>query len=172
LYRVLGISLNKSTKSFPACLHDFFGEKFFNPKMQRKNPLEDRKPRIRLTRGVQVGTKMACADNTGAKVLQVIGVKGCGGILNRYPAASVGDVVVCSVKKGRPDMRKKVVLCVLIRQKKTWRRRDGSHICFEDNAAVVITNKGDPKGTQISGPVPREVADIWPKISTHAPAII
>ena len=140
--------------------------------MLSKNPLEDKKPRIRSTCGVQVGTRMACADNTGAKVLQIIGVKGVHGRLNKLPAASVGDVVPCSVKKGKPDMRKKVVLCVVIRQKKSWRRRDGSHICFEDNAAVVITNKGDMKGTQISGPVPREVADTWPKISSHARGII
>lgn len=140
--------------------------------MPSKHILEDRRPKIRSTCGVQVGTRVACADNTGAKIMQIIGVKGVRGRLNRLPAASVGDVVLCSVKKGRPDMRKKIVLCVVIRQKKAWRRRDGSHICFEDNAAVVITNKGDPKGTQIAGPVPREVADIWPKISSNAPAII
>lgn len=140
--------------------------------MPSKNILEDRRQRIRTTTGVQVGTRMACADNTGAKLLQVIGVKGVHGRLNKLPAASVGDVVLCSVKKGKPDMRKKTVLCVVIRQKKSWRRRDGSHICFEDNAGVVVTNKGDMKGTQISGPVPREVADIWPKISSHAPGII
>lgn len=141
--------------------------------MPAKHILEERRrSRIQLTCGVQVGTQMTCADNTGAKILQVIGVKGVRGRLNTLPAASIGDVVLCSVKKGKPDMRKKIVLCVVIRQKKSWRRRDGSHICFEDNAAVVITNKGDLKGSQISGAVPREVADIWPKISSHAPGII
>ncbi|RVD91601.1 60S ribosomal L23 [Tubulinosema ratisbonensis] len=140
--------------------------------MPSKNALEDRKPRTRMTKGVQVGTTLIAADNSGARILSVIGVLGVHGRLNRLPAACVGDVVVCSVKKGKPEMRKKIFPCVLVRQKKSWRRKDGSHISFEDNAVVVITKQGDMKGTQISGPVPREVADIWPKISSHAPGII
>lgn len=140
--------------------------------MRAELKLEDKKSRRKCTRGVQVGTMLACADNTGAKQLLMIGVKGTHGRLNKLPSASVGDVVLCSVKKGKPDIRKTVVLCVVIRQRKSWRRRDGSHVCFEDNAAVLINAKGEMKGTQISGPVPREVADMWPKISSNAPGII
>lgn len=140
--------------------------------MPGKNAMEDKKNRTKMTKGVQVGTTLIAADNSGAKILCVIGVLGVHGRLNRLPAACVGDVVVCSVKKGKPEMRKKVFPCVLVRQKKAWKRKDGSHICFEDNAAVVITKQGEMKGTQISGALPREAADLWPKISSHAPGII
>lgn len=129
------------------------------------------RPRQRMTRGVQVETLMKCADNSGAKILRCIGVKGYKGRLNRLPAAAPGDICVVSVKKGKPDLRKKVHLAILIRQKKIWRRQDGSHIGFEDNAAVLINNKGEPRGAQIAGPLPREVADMWPKIASQASSI-
>lgn len=139
---------------------------------KRKNPFNDRKPRTRLTKGVQVGTRFRCADNSGARELLCIGVKGVHGRLNRLPAASIGDVVTCCVKSGKPEMKKEIVLAVIIRQKRAFARRDGTRICFDENAGVIITEKGDLKGSQISGPVPREVADIYPKISSHAPSII
>ena len=64
------------------------------------------------------------------------------------------------------------MLCVVIRQAMPWRRKDGSHITFGQNSAVIITGKGELKGSQINGAVPREVADMFPKISSHAAAII
>lgn len=130
-----------------------------------------RKPRHKMTKGVQVETLLKCADNSGAKILRCIGVKGYRGRLNRLPAAAPGDICVVSVKKGKPDLRKKVHYAVLIRQKKIWRRLDGSHVCFDDNAAVLINNKGELRGAQIAGPVPREVADMWPKIASQASSI-
>ncbi|EJW03392.1 hypothetical protein EDEG_02249 [Edhazardia aedis USNM 41457] len=138
-----------------------------------KNAKENKRVcRRRMTRGVQVGTVMNCADNTGAKVVKIIAAKGYGGRLNRLPSASPGDIVICTVKKGKPDIRKKVVPVVVIRQKKVWRRKEGLHIGFEDNAGIVILPNGDIKGTQIAGPVPREVSEMWPKISSQASAII
>lgn len=136
-----------------------------------KQPLENLKNRIRLTRGIQVGTILQCADNSGAKMLKVIGVKGIRGRLNRLPSATLGDVIVCSVVKGKPDLRKKIVLAVPIRQKQIIRRSDGLHVYFSDNAAVLITNKGELRGTQINGPVGREACDLWPKLSSQASSV-
>lgn len=127
--------------------------------------------RYRMTPGVQTGTVLTCADNGGAKIIKLISVKGAKTRLNRLAFASPGDVIVTSVKKGKPDMRKKVVPAVLIRQRKSWRRKDGLFVSFEDNAAVVLTPKGDVKGTAISGPVAKECAELWPKISSMASCI-
>lgn len=72
-----------------------------------------------------------CADNTGAKNLYIISVKGIKGVLNRLPSAGVGDMVLATVKKGKPELRKKVMPAVVIRQKKAWRRKDGIFLYFE-----------------------------------------
>ena len=73
--------------------------------------------------------------------------------LNRIPAASVGDVVLCSVKKRKPDLKKKVLVEVIKRQRKAWRRLDGTFVHFQDNAGVIITNKCEMNGSIITGPV-------------------
>merc|ERR1711982_182633 len=84
-----------------------------------------------------------CADNTGAKNLYIIAVGGIRGRLNRLPAAACGDMVLATVKKGKPELRKKVMPAVVIRQRKTFRRKDGQFLYFEDNAGVIVNNKGD-----------------------------
>ena len=83
------------------------------------------------------GAVMNCCDNSGARNLYIISVKGCGARLNRLPAAGVGDMVMATVKKGKPDLRKKVMPAVVVRQSKPWRRADGVYLYFEDNAGVV-----------------------------------
>ena len=80
-------------------------------------------------------------------------VKGWGSRLNRLPKASPGDFVLATVKKGKPELRKKVHLACIIRQRKQWRRSDGVMIYFEDNAGVIVNTKGEMKGSQILGPV-------------------
>ncbi len=80
---------------------------------------------------------MNCADNSGARNLYIISVKGIGARLNRLPAAGVGDMVMATVKKGKPELRKKVMPAVVVRQSKPWRRADGVYLYFEDNAGVV-----------------------------------
>ncbi|MCP6116823.1 uL14 family ribosomal protein, partial [Klebsiella pneumoniae] len=90
-----------------------------------------------------MGAVINCADNTGAKNLYVIAVQGIKGRLNRLPAAGSGDMIVATVKKGKPELRKKVMPAVVIRQRKPFRRRDGVFIYFEDNAGVIVNNKGD-----------------------------
>ena len=80
---------------------------------------------------------MNCCDNSGARNLYIISVKGIGARLNRLPAAGVGDMVMATVKKGKPELRKKVHPAVVVRQSKPWRRADGVYLYFEDNAGVV-----------------------------------
>jgi large subunit ribosomal protein L23e len=82
----------------------------------------------------------------GAKNLYIISVKGIKGRLNRLPAAGVGDMVMATVKKGKPELRKKVHPAVVIRQRKSYRRKDGVFLYFEDNAGVIVNNKGEMKG--------------------------
>uniref|UniRef100_A0A8C0MEH4 Large ribosomal subunit protein uL14 n=1 Tax=Canis lupus familiaris TaxID=9615 RepID=A0A8C0MEH4_CANLF len=112
--------------------------------------------KFRISLGLPVGAVINCADNTGAKNLYIISVKGIKGRLNRLPAAGVGDMVMATVKKGKPELRKKVHPAVVIRQRKSYRRKDG------------VNNKGEMKGSAITGPVAKECADLWPSsISFH-----
>jgi large subunit ribosomal protein L23e len=87
--------------------------------------------KFRMSLALPVGAVVNCADNTGAKNLYVISVKGVKGRLNRLPAAAVGDMVMATVKKGKPDLRKKVMPAVIVRQRKPWRRKDGVFMYFE-----------------------------------------
>ena len=91
----------------------------------------------------------------------------------RHPTCGVGDLIMVTVKKGKPEMRKQVVFAVIVRQKKEYRRPDGVRIKFEDNAAVVLKDdKGNPKGTIFKGPISKEAAARWPGISKVASIII
>merc|ERR1739842_271609 len=98
--------------------------------------------KFRISLGLPVGAIMNCADNTGAKNLYIIAVQCIKGRLNRLPAAAVGDMVMATVKKGKPDLRKKVHPAIVVRQRKAWRRRDGVFLMFEDNAGVIVNPKG------------------------------
>jgi large subunit ribosomal protein L23e len=107
--------------------------------------------KFRITLGLPQGAVINCADNTGAKNLFMISVKGYGGRLNRLPAAAVGDMIICTVKKGKPELRKKVMAAVVVRQRRAWKRPDGYFIYFEDNAGVLVNPKGEMKGSAITG---------------------
>ena len=128
--------------------------------------------KMRVTLALPVGARINCADNTGAKILYIMAVSRFGARLNRLPAASIGDMVLVTVKKGKPELRKKVMPAVVIRQRKTWRRADGVFICCEDNAGVIVNPKGEMKGSGVSGPVTKECADLWPRVAAHAGAIV
>lgn len=122
---------------------------------------------------VQSQTILKCADNTGAKLLMVIGVKG--GSFNKF--GTVGDIVSCSVKKAQAGGSVKThdkVKAVIIRTRKEVRRADGSYIRFDDNAAVVIDQKSkDPKGTAVFGPVARELREKgFMKLISLAPEVL
>merc|ERR1712180_362474 len=78
---------------------------------------------------------------------------------------------VASVKKGKPELRKKVMPAVVIRQRKPFRRKNGVFLYFEDNAGVIVNNKGEMKGSAITGPVAKECAELWPRIASNAASI-
>ncbi|MEM2869369.1 MAG: 50S ribosomal protein L14 [Thermoplasmata archaeon] len=126
----------------------------------------------KVTRGLPKGARLDCADNTGAKVVEVIDVPGYHGVRRRSPAAGVGDMLVVAVKKGTPEMRKQVLRAVVIRQKRPYRRPDGTMIAFEDNAAIIVTENGEVKGSDIKGPVAREAAERWAMIAAKAAMIV
>ena len=121
---------------------------------------------------IQVQTMLKAADNTGAKELMCIKV--LGGSKRRY--ANIGDVIVCAVKTATPGgMVKKgeVVKCVIVRTKRGIRRNDGTHIRFDENAAVLIKEDKNPRGTRIFGPVARELRDDdYMKIVSLAPEVL
>ncbi len=124
------------------------------------------------SRGLPTGAQLVCADNTGAKVVEIIQVLNFHTTHRQYPVAGVGDMVIVSVKKGTPDMRKKVFPAVIVRQRKPFRRADGTVVQFEDNACVITTKTGETKGSEIKGPVAREAAERWPRISAIASIIV
>ena len=120
----------------------------------------------------QMQSYMKVADNTGAKELMCIRV--LGGTRRRY--ANIGDVVVASVKKATPGgvvKKGDVVKAVIVRSKKGLRREDGTYIRFDENAAVIIRDDKNPKGTRIFGPVARELRDKdYMKILSLAPEVL
>merc|ERR1712023_22741 len=128
--------------------------------------------KLKMSLALPVGAVMNCADNTGAKNLYIISVFGVSGRLNRLPQAGVGDMVMATVKKGKPELRKKVTPAVVVRQRKAWRRKHGVFITFEDNAGVIVNPKGEMKGSAITGPVAKECADMWPRIASAAGSIL
>lgn len=126
----------------------------------------------KTSRGLPTGAKVRCTDNSGAKIINVISVKGHPTRLRRQPAAKVGDMIICSVKKGSPKLRRQIVPAVVVRQRKPYRREDGSWIQFEDNAVVITSETGDPRGTEIRGAIAKEVAERWPRIASAATLIV
>ncbi|HVH30815.1 MAG TPA: 50S ribosomal protein L14 [bacterium] len=121
---------------------------------------------------IQTYTRLKVADNTGARQLMVIRV--LGGSTRRY--ATVGDVVVCSIKQAIPNSAVKqgeVVRAVVVRTTRQLRRDDGSYIRFDDNAGVILTDQLNPRGTRIFGPVARELRDKqFMKIISLAPEVL
>lgn len=117
--------------------------------------------------------RVPTCDNSGAKVLRIASIRGQKTVKGRYPKCGVGDFIMASVIKGTPEMRKQVVPAVIVRQKKEYRRPDGTRVCFEDNAAVVLKDeKGTPKGTIFKGPIAKEAAERWPEIAKVASIVI
>jgi large subunit ribosomal protein L14 len=125
-----------------------------------------------VTQGLKKGSLITCADNTGARELKVTSITGYSGRLNRQPKAGLGDKVTVSVTKGTPEMRRQVLEAVIVRQRKPIRRPDGTRVKFEDNAAVIIDENEDPRGTEIKGPIAREVAERFGAIASTATMIV
>lgn len=121
---------------------------------------------------IQQETRLKVTDNSGAK--EVLCIKVLGGSRRRY--ANVGDVITCSVKSASPTgtiKKKAVVKAVVVRTKSQIQRKDGSTICFDDNAVVIINDDKSPKATRVFGPVPRELRDYgYNKIISLAPEVL
>ena len=107
-----------------------------------------------VTQGLEKGSLVTCADNTGARELKVISIAGYSGT------------------KGTPEMRRQVLEAVIIRQRKPIRRPDGTRLKFEDNAAVIVDENEDPRGTELKGPIAREVAERFGSIASTATMIV
>ncbi len=120
---------------------------------------------------IQAGTKLKVADNTGAKLIQCFKV--LGGSRRRY--AQIGDIIVASVKEAEPRKtvkKKDIVKAVVVRQRRLYRRKNGSYICFDENAAVIVDGY-NPKGGRIFGPVTRELKEKgFDKIVSLAPEVL
>lgn len=126
-----------------------------------------------IVRGLPHGARITACDNSGAKTLKVLSVRCHKTVKGRATAAAIGDYIVAAVVEGKPDIRKQVVPAVIVRQKKAYRRPDGTHIMFEDNAAIVLKDElGNPKGTMVKGPVAKEACERWPAISKIASIIV
>ncbi len=126
----------------------------------------------RTTEGLNLGTILIAADNSGAKIVKIVSVKKSKAKKGKQTAAKVADWVKVSVKKGIPDMKGKVFDAVVIRQKKPFRRLSGERVAFEDNAVAILKDeKGNPKGTQIKGPIAREVQERWAQVAKIASVV-
>jgi len=127
----------------------------------------------KVTKGIQLGTKLVCVDNSGAKELELIGVKGYKGTHRRLPRAGVGDIVMCSVRKGKEKMRKQVVQAVIVRQRQPYRRPDGTRVQFTDNAAALVNPKTlEPVGSEIRTVIAKEVVERFSAIGKIASIIL
>ena len=126
----------------------------------------------RVTKPLSVGSYLNCADNTGVKVFQIISVRGFKGKRRTKPKAGVGSLVICRVHTGTEKVRRQKFKAVIIRQKKEYRRANGMRIRFEDNAAVMVDDKFEAKGSLIKGPVAREAVERFKSIGKTASIIV
>jgi len=127
----------------------------------------------KLTRGLNVGSYVVASDNSGARIVKIISVKGGKTRRGRQQYAKIGDWVKIAVKVGNPEMKGQVFDAVVIRQKKPFRRKTGERVAFTDNAVALLKDeKANPKGTQIKGPIAREVADRWPFVGKIAKFVL
>ena len=127
----------------------------------------------KISKALPIGILIDTCDNSGAKVVKIITAVGAKTTKGKVPSAGVSDLIMVSVRRGRPDMRKQVFFAVIVRQKKEFRRADGMRINFEDNAAVILKDdKGNPKGTIFKGAIAKEVCDRWPGIAKIASIVV
>lgn len=127
----------------------------------------------KIVKSLPIGTVIKTCDNSGAKIIRIISVKGHKTGKGKRAAAGVGDFITASVISGIPEMRKQKVNAIIVRQKKEYRRADGTRIKFEDNSAVVLKDeKGAPKGKILKGPIAKEATEKWSEIAKIASIIV
>jgi len=127
----------------------------------------------KVTRTIARGARIPVCDNSGAKLAYLVSVKGAKTSKGRYPVAGVGDLLTVAIKKGNAEVRGKLMPAIIVRQKKEYKRPDGTRIKFEDNAVIICKDgKGNPKGTIIKGPVAKEATERWPAIGKVASIVV
>ena len=127
----------------------------------------------RVSRGLSIGSYVEVADNSGARIVRITGVKHGKTKKGRQQYAKVADWVKVSVRAGKPDMKGQVFDAVVIRQKKPYMRLTGERVCFEDNAVALLKDeKGNPKGTMIKGPVAKEIHERWAQVAKIAQYVL
>lgn len=125
------------------------------------------------SRGIPIGAEVEVVDNSGAKMVKIISVKGFKSIKRKLECGGVGDMFTAHVIKGKPDMKHEVVKCVLVRQKQEYKRPDGTNIKFASNGVVVLKDeKGNPKGTIVKGVIGKEVGERFPAVARIANVIV
>ena len=127
----------------------------------------------KLTNGLNIGSSALASDNSGARIVRIVGLKGMKSKRGRQQYIKLGDLVKISVRKGDPKMKGEVFDAVIIRQVKPFRRLTGERVAFTDNAVALLKDeKGNPKGTQIKGPIAKEAAERYPFLAKIAKFIL
>jgi large subunit ribosomal protein L14 len=127
----------------------------------------------RLTKGLNVGSLVNAADNSGARIVRIVGANRSKTRRGRQQYVKIGDWVRVSVRAGNPELKGQVFEAVVIRAKKPFRRYTGERVAFTDNAVALMKDeKGNPKGTQIKGPIAREVGDRYPFVAKIAKFVL
>lgn len=125
------------------------------------------------TRALNIGTHLIASDNSGARIVKIVSVKHGKTKKKRQQYAKLADHVKVSVRAGKPEMKGQVFDAIVIRQKRSYKRKTGERVSFEDNAVALLKDdKGNPKGTQIKGTVGREVQERWPSVAKIAQFVL
>lgn len=125
-----------------------------------------------ITKTLDIGAELTCADNSGAKKLKIIGVKARKGRRSRRNTSGVGDMVTVKILKGDQEVKHQVFDAVIVRQAKEYQRPDGMRISFEDNAAVLVEENGLPKGSVTRGPIAKEVVQRFSPVGKIASQVV
>ena len=128
--------------------------------------------RASITKSLNQSSYLTCADNTGAKLVQLISIGGYKGVRRRMPKGGVGSFVRVTVKEGDVKIRHQMSHAVIIRQRAEFRRKDGTRVSFEDNAAVLVNENGEPKETEVKGPVAKEVVERFSAIGKISSIVV
>lgn len=130
--------------------------------------------RTNHSRGLPIGARIDVVDNSGAKEVRVISVKGYKTVKRQLETAGVGDLITANVTKGKPDIKHTVVKCVVVRQKQEYKRPDGTTIKFESNGVVVLKDEksASPKATIIKGAIAKEVGERFPAVARIASVVV
>ncbi len=128
----------------------------------------------KVSKGLPIGAYVNVVDNSGARIMQVVSVRGYKTRTRKLAEAGVGDRITAAVTSGKPDIKHKVVHAVIVRQRKPYHRPDGTRVKFEDNAGIILKDikLGMPKGTVIKGPIAKEVAVRWANVAKIASMVL